>query len=105
MSNQTKSHSLSQPLPNGRLDATDHDLLSALLDGATDYIYFKDRQSRFTRINQHMAEAFGFDQPSDAIGKSDRDLFTDEHADGAFQDEQQVMETGLPLIDKTERET
>ena len=33
--------------------------LMALMDSVPDYIYFKDRKSRFIRINKAHAEAFG----------------------------------------------
>ena len=80
-------------------------LLRALMDGMTDRIYFKDLDSRFVRINQALADMFGLSDPAEAAGKTDFDFFTDEHARQAFEDEQQVIETGRPVVAKDEKET
>ena len=80
-------------------------LLHTLLDNVPDSIYFKDRQSRFVRISRGMANKFNLAGPEVAIGKTDADIFTGEHADKARQDELQIMRTGEPLIARVERET
>ncbi len=79
--------------------------LHALMDNIPDNIYFKDREGRFTRINNSLAQWFGLDSPEDAIGASDFDFFTEEHAEQAHEDEQHIMCTGRPIVAKEERET
>jgi PAS domain S-box-containing protein len=79
-------------------------LLDLLLNNSTDNIYFKDTESRFIRINQSMADWFGLDDPEQAIGKTDFDFFTEEHAREAYSDEQRMMLTGIPVIGKEEKE-
>ncbi len=80
-------------------------LLRALMDNLPHNIYFKDTESRFTRINKALADYFGLNDASEALGKTDVDFFTDEHAQQALADEQEVMRTGEPLLDKEEKET
>jgi len=79
-------------------------LLRALLAAAPDYIYFKDTQGRFIRTSKSHAKAFGLSDPAQVIGKTDFDFFTGEHADQAYEDEQEIMRTGQPLS-KEENET
>jgi PAS domain S-box-containing protein len=85
--------------------AAERDLIDALLDSMPDHIYFKDRESRFIRINKSMAALFKLRSPDEALGKSDFDFFTAEHAQRAFVDEQDIMRSGRPLIGREEKET
>ncbi len=81
----------------------ERDLLHTLMDNVPDFIYFKDPASRFTRINRAQAQALGLKDPAEAIGKTDFDYFTLEHAREAFEDEQTILRTGEPVINKIER--
>jgi two-component system, cell cycle sensor histidine kinase and response regulator CckA len=80
-------------------------LMKMLMDNVPDHIYFKDKESRFTRMNKAHAERFGLSDPSDAVGKTDFDFFTKHHAQPAFDDEQKIIKTGLPLLGLEEKET
>ncbi len=72
-------------------------LVKALMDNLTDHIYFKDLNSRFIRINKAQAQFFALEDPAQAVGKSDFDFFTGEHANQAFEDEQNIIRTGIAL--------
>jgi PAS domain S-box-containing protein len=85
--------------------AQERDLFHTLLDNLPDRIFFKDPQSRFTRINRALTDHFKISHPRDAVGKTDHDFFAAEHADAALQDEKRIMATGEPVLGKVERET
>lgn len=72
-------------------------LMDVVMNNLPDHIYFKDRESRFIRINKDHAQSFGLSDPSQAIGKTDFDFFTEEHARQAYEDEQTIIQTGQPL--------
>ncbi|HEY5590615.1 MAG TPA: PAS domain-containing sensor histidine kinase [Paludibacter sp.] len=79
-------------------------LMNALMNNLPDHIYFKDKESRFIKINHAHAQLFGLSVPGEEIGKTDFDFFTEEHAQQAYEDEQAIILSGKPLI-KEERET
>jgi two-component system sensor histidine kinase/response regulator len=83
----------------------EHEFLSALMDRLPDIIYFKDRESRFINVNRSFLSRVGCKDLSEIIGKTDMDLFTDEHALEAYADEQKIIETGLPIVGIEEKET
>ena len=78
--------------------------MDALMDNVPAYIYFKDHESRFIRVNNAHAQSLGLSDSGQAVGKTDFDFFTEEHAQQAFEDEQVVIGTGQ-LISKEEKET
>lgn len=80
-------------------------LFDNLLEHLPERIYFKDRQSRFIRVNQAMADLFKVGHTSEVIGKTDFDFFTEEHARPAFEDEQLLITERETRISKVEKET
>ena len=79
--------------------------LSTMMDNFPDRVYFKDRESRFTLVNHSFLRRAGFAEQSEICGKTDKDLFTDEHALMALADEQKIIATGHPLVGIEEKET
>ena len=80
-------------------------LLATLLDTVPDSVYFKDADSRFLRLSRSCARKFGLDDPRLALGKSDADFFSKEHARKALADERRIMESGEPILAEIEHET
>jgi PAS domain S-box-containing protein len=102
-------------------------LFRTLLDNMPDSIYFKDLQSRFIQVSKSKVEKTlkrspklreclsSYDDTPDAaldsfcteflVGLTDFDVFTDEHARQAFEDEQLIIRTGKPVVDKLEKLT
>ena len=83
----------------------ERDMLQGLLDNTPDRIYFKNRQSQFTRTNLALTKFFGFTESEPLVGKTDFDFFSREHAQQAFDDEQRVIQTGQPVFNIEEKET
>ncbi len=79
-------------------------LFQKLMKNLPDSIFFKDRESRFLAINAACAKKFGLNDPEEAIGKTDFDFFDEEHAQDAFNDEQQIIKTEKPILNKVEKE-
>lgn len=77
-------------------------LVDALLDNIPDCIYFKDAQSRFVKLSKAHAKSLSI-APDDAIGKTDFDFHPDTKAREFYEDEQRIIKTGEPLINKVER--
>lgn len=84
--------------------ANERFLFNSLLEHFPDAIYFKDMQSRFTRISKSMTTKIGKDQ-REIIGSTDAEIFTKTHAQQTRLDEQKIIETGQPMISKLEEET
>jgi len=80
----------------------ERDLLRTLMDSIPDTIYFKDTSSRFTRINKAQASVLGVANSEDAIGKTDLDFQPHELAKEFYDEEQEIVKTGKPLIDRVE---
>jgi PAS domain S-box-containing protein len=76
-------------------------LFQALLDNSPDYIFFKDRESRFIKTNKaHAQLLLGLADPEEAVGKTDFDLFSgqEEDAQRFYEEEQEIMKTGEGVI-------
>jgi PAS domain S-box-containing protein len=78
--------------------------LQAMLDYIPDRIYVKDRQSRFIKLSRALAKRFGLSDPEQAVGKTDFDFATPAKAREYFEDEQRIIRTGEPLINKIEEQ-
>lgn len=83
----------------------DKQLLVAFLDAIPDNVFFKDRDSRFIRVSRSMSTYIGLSNPSEAIKRTDADIFSAEHAKQALLDEREIIMTGTPLVGVEELET
>jgi diguanylate cyclase (GGDEF)-like protein len=77
-----------------------------LLSTTEERVYFKDVRSRFLLVSAGWIAAIAPDRSAeDIVGKTDFDFFSKEHAEAAFEDEQRIIRTGEPMVNKLERET
>lgn len=75
--------------------------------GLFDYLpglsfFVKDRQGRFIALNRRGCEYCGVATEADAIGKTDYDFFPKSRADEYRADDETVMESGEPIVDRIE---
>jgi diguanylate cyclase (GGDEF)-like protein/PAS domain S-box-containing protein len=91
-------------VPQRLVPGTENNLLQAFLEHIPDGVYFKDRESRFVRVSRSLADRFGL-TPAEVLNKTDFDVFSSEHAEQAFADEQEIIRSGRPILEKEEKET
>lgn len=77
--------------------------LDSLLENSPDQIYFKDLNSRFLKASTNLAKKHNM-TVDDLIGRTDFDVFGVNHASDAYNDEQEIIRTGIPIVGKEERE-
>ena len=82
----------------------EHELLNTLINNIPDSVYFKDEQNRFILVNKAKAEHWNT-KPEDMIGKTDYDFLPPEEAKKTFEDDNQIIQTGQPIINKIEKIT
>lgn len=75
------------------------DVLAAIVDVIPDYIFVKDRDSRFVVANAAVAADVGRTSGAELFGLTDFELHDIERARGFFEREQHVMQTGKAQID------
>lgn len=78
-------------------------MLRALIDNLPDFLYAKDAESRFVIANLSVATNAGAKTPADLVGKTDFDLFPKELATNYYEDEQKVIRSGQPLLNREEQ--
>ena len=88
------------------LRGTERTCMRNLLATTEERVYFKDERSRFLLVSAGWIAAITPDRRAEEIiGKTDFDFFGEEHAAAAFEDEQQIIRTGEPIVGKLEQET
>jgi len=63
-------------------------------------LFIKNVQGKYLKINQRMAETFGISDPSHILGKSDFDFFPPSIAERYVHEDQQVITSRQPLINR-----
>ncbi len=80
----------------------ERNLLRTMIDLLPDQIFVKDRQSRFLLANRNTTEVMGAASPDELLGKTDFDYYASHIAQPFYDDEQQVIRSEQPMINKTE---
>jgi PAS domain S-box-containing protein len=74
-----------------------------VIDYIPHFIYVKDEQSRFLMVNSNLAQENNVVHPREMIGKTDFDYYDISLAQKYYDDEQELIRTGQPLINIEER--
>ncbi len=77
----------------------------ALLENTRDLIYFKDLQGRFVLCSRNLAPWCGLDSLDRLLGRTDAELFSDEHARDTLADETELIEGRKDVVFKEEKKT
>jgi PAS domain S-box-containing protein/putative nucleotidyltransferase with HDIG domain len=77
-------------------------LLRSLIDNVPDRIYAKDTEGRFIICNEAMVRRMGKTGMAEIVGKSDFDFLPPEMAKQFRADEQAILQTGIPMINREE---
>lgn len=80
----------------------ERNLLRTVIDNLPDAIYVKDCACRKTIANQADFRNMGVHSEAEFVGKTDFDFFPKEIAEGFFADDQSVIQTGKPVINREE---
>lgn len=76
--------------------------LEAMIDEVPDYLYFKDRNSRFVVANRAIVKDNRREGLESLEGLSDFDIHPEHVARGFFETEQEIIRTGRPMLDMEE---
>lgn len=77
-------------------------MLKTLVDSLPDFIFVKDSNSRYVIANTAHFHLLGANSMDELLGKTDFDFFSASSTAEFFADEQRVVSTGKPLLDKVE---
>ena len=77
--------------------------LEAMINEVPDYLYFKDRDSRFVVANRAIVADNRREGLESLEGRTDFDMHPEAVARGFYDTEQEIMRTGVPMIDMEEQ--
>jgi len=80
----------------------ERNLLRTLIDNIPDGIYVKDIECRKVIVNPADIHHLGCTSEAEVLGKNDFDIYPKEMAEGFFADDQSVIKTGQPVINREE---
>jgi len=82
--------------------AEERNLLRTLIDNLPDRIYVKDTKSRYLLVNDATVRSMAVTTQDELVGKTDFDFHSLEMAEQYYADEQAILDSGQPLINREE---
>jgi two-component system cell cycle sensor histidine kinase PleC len=86
----------------GRTLEYERNLLRSLMDNVPDAIFFKDKTLHFTRVNPAQALLLGVEGSNEVAGHMLGDLAAPERAALVEEQERDIIERGVPVLDRVE---
>jgi PAS domain S-box-containing protein len=93
-----------------RVGRDERSMLRSLLEHIPMSVYFKDARGRHVLVSEDVVEPFVespegkiLHTPEDVLGKTDFDLYPAEGAAESVAEDERIMDSGEPLVDKVER--
>jgi PAS domain S-box-containing protein len=83
--------------------SNERNVLRTLIDNLPDIVYIKDLESRFVTTNPVHVHHLRANRLDEIVGKTDFDLYPREIAASYYEDEQAVIRSGEPLVNREER--
>ncbi len=81
----------------------ERNLLRTLIDNMPDYIYIKDKDSKFLTVNRRLLKVMQKDSLDEIVGKTDYETApSQEAAELYYKDDQELLKKGKPIINKEE---
>ena len=81
----------------------ERNLLRTIIDNVPDLIYIKDTKSRYLVSNSAFVRFRGATTQDEVLGKTPFELFPQELASKYYADDQEVIRSGQPLLNREER--
>lgn len=94
-----------QLAPAARKRLVDGMLVRAFLENIPEYVYFKDRESRFLAVSASLVRYYGVGSPLDLIGRTDLEIGSLDNAGAFLADEQRIIRTGEGFVGRPEKTT
>jgi PAS domain S-box-containing protein len=81
----------------------ERNLLRNVIDSMPQYVYLKDRDSRYLLNNRMHMRLLRAEHQEEIVGKSDADFFPEHMAREYLHDDQHIIQSGLPMLGKIEQ--
>jgi PAS domain S-box-containing protein len=79
------------------------ELLDIMMRSTADSVFFKDKECRFIYVSDAQLKRLNETNFKNVLGKTDFDFFKKEHAQKAYDSEQEIIKTGIPQLDIEEK--
>ncbi len=80
----------------------ERDMLQTIMDNLPDFIYVKDSDGRYVVVNDAVRNILGAETTGEVIGRANYDFLPEEQASAECADDDLVIQTGRPLIEREE---